>query len=51
MYSTYAGGIYASDANTLCAYVYGEVMVNGVSHKLHTPSPPTRYGVGWNIVC
>ena len=51
MYSTYAGGIYVSDANTLCAYVYGEVTVNGVPHTLHTPSPPTRYGVGWNIVC
>jgi hypothetical protein len=28
-YSTYAGGIYVSQTNTWCAYVYGWVEVNG----------------------
>jgi hypothetical protein len=34
MYSTYAGGIYVSGANSHCAFVYGEVTVDGVAHKL-----------------
>jgi len=43
-YSTYAGGIYVSGANTHCARFYGEVTVDGVAHKL--PSSD-----GWWTVC
>jgi hypothetical protein len=39
-YSTYAGGIYVSGANTHCTGGYGEVTVDGVAH----PS-------GWRTVC
>ncbi|WP_328617542.1 hypothetical protein OHS18_15645 [Amycolatopsis sp. NBC_00355] len=39
-YDSYAGGIYVSDANTLCAQVYGEVTVNAVPHAS-----------GWNTIC
>jgi hypothetical protein len=39
-YSEYAGGIYVSDANTLCAQVYGEVTVGGLP-----------YSSGWNTIC
>jgi hypothetical protein len=39
-YSTYAGGIYVSGANTHCTKVYGEITVNGQAHT-----------TGWLLVC
>jgi hypothetical protein len=39
-YSTYAGGIYVSGANSHCTGVYGEVTVDGVAHAS-----------GWWTVC
>ncbi|WP_410606326.1 hypothetical protein [Amycolatopsis sp. lyj-109] len=39
-YSTYAGGIYVSGANTHCTRVYGEITVNDQAHT-----------TGWQVVC